>query len=172
MEQWREIPGFPGYQISDQGRVLGLRGLIMRQKTKRDNVMSIGLRVSIEGQRIQRCPHVGRLVLITFKGEHPTKNILRHINGNPQDNRLENLVWSTFPANANAAVKRGTMKSGEQSKQSKLTYDKVSEIRERYNLVGTNHLSIEVLSKIHSVNRRTISDVIHWRRWKNPPHKI
>ena len=162
MERWKKIRGFPGYEISSEGRVLGLYGRVLRQKTKRDDSRVVGLYIKRGEKKVQKWAYVGRIVLTAFKGTHPKKNIARHINGDASDNRLVNLEWSTRSENANAGVKRGTIKSGENSPLSKLTNAMVNDIR-----TMSKDASIGSLSKAYGVSRKTITDVIHYRRFQN-----
>jgi hypothetical protein len=46
-------------------------------------------------------PHVHKLVLEAFTGQpRPEGMVCCHVNGNPSDNRLENLRWGTLRDNA------------------------------------------------------------------------
>lgn len=103
-EQWREIRGYPDYEVSDRGRVRSWRtprskGRRLRPLMLKFNVVRGRLRVCLwcNGKGKQQLVH--RLVLLTFVGEPPEAHECCHYNGNPQDNRLSNLRWDTRSGN-------------------------------------------------------------------------
>lgn len=71
-----------------------------------------------------------RVVLLAFVGLCPEGMECRHLNGNPSDNRLENLQWGTRQENANDRKRHGTTVTGEKSPTCILTEAQVVEIRE------------------------------------------
>lgn len=80
---------------------------------------------------------VHRLVLEAFVGPCPPGMECCHNNGNPADNRLENLRWDTRSANCLDAVQHGTSpgltsRYGESNPSAKLTLDQVQMIRVAY----------------------------------------
>jgi hypothetical protein len=55
-----------------------------------------------------RTPLVHHLIAETFHGPRPEGMVVRHLNGNPLDNRAENLRWGTYTENNLDAVAHGT----------------------------------------------------------------
>ncbi|MBF6326798.1 MULTISPECIES: NUMOD4 motif-containing HNH endonuclease [Nocardia] len=105
--EWRDIPGFEGrYQASDAGLVRSLaQGRILKPEIQSQDRH---MRVALYGDHGRRRALVHRLVLETFVGPAPSdRPICRHLNGNPQDNRLANLQWSTHSQNAIDKVEHG-----------------------------------------------------------------
>ena len=94
-EQWRDIPGYVlRYMVSDQGRVFSM----CRRKWKflKPGRMPCGhVSVMIDGKSRQ----VHELVLTTFVGPRPPGMLARHLNGIPNDNRLDNIEWNTKSVN-------------------------------------------------------------------------
>lgn len=92
MEQWREVPGFPGYMVSDMGRIKGRRpaGRIMQCPRGANGY----LRVCLSDRK---CHLVHRLVLLAFIGESSLQ--VNHKNGEKADNRLSNLEYCTGSEN-------------------------------------------------------------------------
>ena len=92
-EIWKDIKGFEGvYQISNLGRLAkrskgGFR--VLSTKNSKGDYLSV---VLSDGDEI-RYSRIHRLVYETFVGEIPSgkKYNIHHINGDKQDNRLENL---------------------------------------------------------------------------------
>lgn len=101
----RPILGYPGYSITQDGRVWS-------DKTHRflAGAKKCGYRIVL--LRKEGKPHfkrVHRLVLETFVGPCPEEMECRHLNGRRADNRLENLVWGTRSENTKDAVRHGTL---------------------------------------------------------------
>lgn len=102
MEQeiWKDIEEFKDYyQISNLGRVRSKErylytrtypSQIIRQRIGNNNCVQVRLR----NGKSQVSRSVAKLVLLTFKGE-PPKNAkqAKHLDGNPNNNRLDNLEW-------------------------------------------------------------------------------
>lgn len=98
VEVWKDIPGKPGYRVSDQGRVIGPRGKILKP-----SVLSNGyLQVHVRGEEL-----VHRLVLFAFVGPCPPGMQTLHDNNIKSDNRLSNLSWGTPKQNARDLVASG-----------------------------------------------------------------
>lgn len=117
-ENWRSIEGFPYYEVSSTGRVRSLdrtmrypsgrvmtwRGRILSPKTDSKGAQQVGLRT--EEGRTDTLIH--RLVLLAFVGPCPEGMECCHNNGNPADNRVENLRWDTKSENQKDRRAHGT----------------------------------------------------------------
>lgn len=114
-ESWEPIPGFERfYEVSDLGRVRSLdrvdalgalrQGRILQPSTSPYGHLHVSLYVG--GRRHTRRVH--RLVLEAFAGIAPDGTECCHNNGDPTDNRLENLRWDTPGANRLDSVGHGT----------------------------------------------------------------
>ena len=105
-EIWKPIKGYEGlYEVSNKGRVANLnyhgkkgKRVVMKQNRK-PGYITAGLR-DRDG-KVRTLP-VHRLVGIAFLPP-PTKERtqINHINGDKQDNRVENLEWCTAKENHN-----------------------------------------------------------------------
>lgn len=117
-EEWKPIPGYEGwYEASSLGRIRGVdRVVIMKNgherpltgkirtlsKAKRGGYLSVCLRK--EGTRKTYTVH--RLIMRTFIGEPPEgKNEVDHIDGNRENNRLDNLEYVSKQENYMRMVK-------------------------------------------------------------------
>ena len=97
-EIFMDIPDYEGlYQASNLGRIRNNKGQIMKQRKDRDGYMIINLRK--DGK--MKTHRVHRLIISSFKSNPENKSQVNHINENKEDNRLNNLEWST-PAENNA----------------------------------------------------------------------
>lgn len=139
-EEWRDIPGFPLYQVSNLGRVRTRRPWGPHERPRRHwhvlkpwannrGYLSVALcRVSHE-RGVNRLIH--RLVLEAFVGPCPPGMEARHLLSNDvTDNRLCNLSWGTRSQNQGDRVAHGTDRRGSRHYLTRLTEDDVRRIRE------------------------------------------
>ena len=178
-EQWKEIPGFEGYEISDQGRVrsywsrihLGVGiGTHMMIANKPQRIMKQNQRSGYpfvvftqKGQSTTRNIH--RLVLTVFVGPCPLGMESCHEDGNPANPSLQNLRWDTHQNNEADKNHHGTVMFGENHTQSKLTETQVKEIRRLASLGYSN----KKLGEMFAVSRSTILLIVKRLRWKRTP---
>lgn len=105
MENWKKIEKYPGYEVSDQGRIKSFKtskeGRILQGKNCKGYV---GIDFRVNGETVQDLVH--RVVLSTFAPVEGWENLtVNHKNGNKTDNRLENLEWCTLSENTAHARK-------------------------------------------------------------------
>lgn len=100
----RPIPGFPGYFVTFDGKVIGRRGWRLRP-TRTDSGHRLVM-LYLDGKPIGRLVH--RLVLEAFVGPCPDGMEACHGDGDPDNNRLTNLRWDTRSANQMDSVRHGT----------------------------------------------------------------
>jgi hypothetical protein len=119
MAQWRPVVGFEGYyEIADDGQVRGCQRTVgaANGKTKVIKAKPMNLMRARSGHLALECykdAHrqrfmVHRLVLMTFIGPCPEGMEACHRNGNPAENRVENLYWGTRSDNVRDAIEHGT----------------------------------------------------------------
>ena len=105
-EEWREVVGFPCYQVSNKGRVVSKRGnttKLLRPATNPNGYHVVSLAEGSKyGEGKQYTKQVHRLVAEAFIGKAPEdKQFIDHIDTNPLNNVPENLRWVTAEENAN-----------------------------------------------------------------------
>lgn len=115
IEEWRTIPGYEGvYEVSSIGRVRSLARIDMRGRRVRARILSqwshpsghINVKLSLNGN--SKLGKVHRLVLMSFVGPPPAEHEALHGDGNPANNRVENLSWGTRSENQYDRVRHGT----------------------------------------------------------------
>lgn len=136
-EMWRDIPGYEGaYQVSSLGRVRSLPrfvpvydsvrgisyarpcpGIILRQA-----VCDRAGHVSVHLGKYCRGIPVHQLVMLAFHGYPPAGMEAMHLNGDPKDNRPENLKYGTHSENMIDMYRNGKGRL-------KLTPEEVRQIR-------------------------------------------
>ena len=109
----RDVPGFPGYRVSDLGivyserRARGLTGPWRALRPSTDAKGYLGLTLCADGYR-RRKVRIHRLVAETFIPNPDVLPCVRHLNGDPQDNRATNLAWGTYLDNEHDKRAHGT----------------------------------------------------------------
>lgn len=102
MPEWRVIPGFPKYEVSDWGEVRNrATGAVRKQQTHRKGHRLIH---AYPGDRVL---YVHRAMAAAFLGPVGGK-VVRHLDGNPANNTLSNLAIGTQSENMYDAVRHGT----------------------------------------------------------------
>lgn len=115
-EIWLDLPGFEGlYEVSNMGRVRGLprttsdgKSLKFRYLTGRphDKTGYIHFGVGVDSRRYTLMVH--RAICEAFNGPPlPGKPNALHRNGDPSDNRPENLYWGNQSDNNYDSVAHG-----------------------------------------------------------------
>jgi hypothetical protein len=122
-EVWVAVKGYEGYyQVSNRGRVKSLvrkvpwggkwfytvRGKLLKRATYNGPY----LRVHLNKDGKETLASVHRLVLEAFAGSCPKGMEACHNDGDPQNNRLENLRWDTEKNNQSDRNKHGTSLTG------------------------------------------------------------
>jgi|SRR5690554_230115 len=97
-ELWRNIDGYPEYQVSNLGRVKSKRKILKPHKTKKGY-----LRVNIRGKNLR----VHRLVAEAFIPNPSKKPEVNHIDGDKTKNFVENLEWCSGQENINHSFEKG-----------------------------------------------------------------
>ena len=180
MEKWKSVTGYEDfYEISNTGRVkrLGREVHTNNQhgpcvKTLSEKILNPqqtekGYMVVVlsNGGTTQK-HRVHRMVLDAFCGECPDGHEACHNNGDPSDNRIENLRWDTRRNNRLDMKKHGTMPDhrGTNHPLSRLNNEKVNAIRILYSKTNARQRD---LAYLFDVSLATINGVLAKRTWSH-----
>jgi transcriptional regulator with XRE-family HTH domain len=107
-ERWKPVARWPDYEVSDHGRIRSFR-------RKADGVITLGGKIASGYRQVtlrrddeRKRFSVHQLVLRAFVGSPGPEQICRHLNGIPDDNRLENLKWGSQQDNADDRALHGS----------------------------------------------------------------
>lgn len=111
MEEWREIKDFPGYQISNTGkvrsRVNNRHGLGTEYHELSPYTSQLGYKSIQMGRGNRRSIH--QLVASAFIPNPCNLPLVRHLDDNPRNNNVDNLAWGTQTDNMQDCVKHGRL---------------------------------------------------------------
>jgi hypothetical protein len=178
-EIFKPIPGFPGYDVSDQGRVRSYikvmgPGMVAIVDTPQ-RILTGTLHNSSKGgkliyyrrvclsQHISICIHT--LVLLAFVGPSPPEMECRHLDGDSLNNHLYNLRWGTRSENALDKTRHGTHwnQRGMNGPNTKLNDNQVIQVRELHSHGWTQ----KKIGIMFDVSRTTVKHIIHRKTWKH-----
>ena len=107
-EIWKDIPGYEGeYQASNLGRIKSLSRMVrchggyrrVRERILKQHVRDQGGHLGCSLGHRHHNIGVHRAIALAFIGAPPEGMEVLHINGNPTDNRPENLRYGTQQEN-------------------------------------------------------------------------
>lgn len=161
-EVWKPVVGFEGlYEVSNLGRVLSLprqntTGGIISQRPCKSGHLTVSLWKGGKG----KTHYVHHIVLEAFVGECPTGEQCRHLDGVPDNNRLDNLKWGTRAENYEDSVNHGTAARGERSGNAKLCELDVWLIR---NIDALQ----QQIADFFEISQGHVSELRNGKKWKH-----
>jgi transposase-like protein len=176
------VEGFPGYYVARDGAVYSAKKLREREPLRMLKPGKTGpgyhkYGFVRDGKTITVLLH--RVVASAFLVRtSPDERVVRHLDGNPDNNRCENLAWGTQLDNIHDKWRHGTMATGdrnglrvhpesvlrgERSTSAKLKDAEVREIRERLMLGETG----DSLAREFGVVKTTISAIRRAKNWRH-----
>lgn len=157
-EHWREIEGFPRYDVSSEGRVR------TKRKRKAPRILLGGTTPPMGYRRVE---YIHTLVLEAFVGPRPENHQGCHNDGDTQNNSATNLRWGTSQENNADKIKHGTDRRGERMSD-KLTDESIRCIRAEPEFRGVQTM----LAKAFDVNPATIAFIRQGVTWKHVPQYL
>ena len=149
----RPISSAPGYAVTADGEVYR-DGAPVRCSLTAKGYRKLTIR-TLSGRRTVR---VSGVVCAAYHGERPPGHEVRHLNGRRDDDRADNLRWSTHAENCADKVAHGTAQRGERNPKARLTEAQVRTIRASQESAGR-------LAQVFGVKPGTVRAVRARRRW-------
>lgn len=107
VEEWRTVADAPDYEVSNLGRVRSNKGKTPRVLSSGANGWGYSTHtLYVHGETTFTYAHT--LVLAAFVGPRPAGMDARHLDGNPGNNRLDNLAYGTRAENMQDKRRHGT----------------------------------------------------------------
>ena len=141
-EEWRPIPGFPGYEVSARGRLRSLDRLV---ETSNHAGPMISYRTGcilspyldrgyyqhvLHGPEGRKCLTANVAVALAWHGPRPTpEHEAAHFDGDRVNNTPGNIRSATASENCADRIRHGTQPRGEQHGNAKLSDRDIREIR-------------------------------------------
>ena len=133
MEEWKDIPAYQGkYQVSNLGNVKSLNynrtgeEKILKPVKGRDNYLHVYLCKNGKQKNIK----IHRLVAEAFIPKIDGKEFVDHIDGNRQNNNVNNLRWCTQAENNSFDLARKHMSEAKQGRKNYM-YGKTGKLHHR-----------------------------------------
>lgn len=134
-EVYKDIEGYPGYQVSNKGNVRSNRHVGKRKydpsepyhKVEPVNYGCGRSGICLSNGRKRKCISIGRLVAEAFIPNDNNYPLVRHLNDVPYDNNVNNLAWGTYKENSEDSKRNGTAERFNRRKYVKVTDLKTGE---------------------------------------------
>jgi len=177
IEEWRDIPGYEGYQASNLGWVRGCRNnrgeltdewRVMKPTIRKSN----GYRIQTlkrDGDRKPVQKHLHQWITLAFHGPPGPRQQVRHLDGDKTHNYLSNLRYGTAQENALDKIEHGTQQRGEGHPSSKLTERDVEVIHDAI----SRQIPQNMIAAVFGIYPTVISKIKRgelWE-WSHPNHQ-
>lgn len=166
MEVWKPIKGYETYyEVSNYGNVRNLKtGYVMKKRHTYDGYVKVTLTVNYKAKDFR----VHRLVAETFIPNEHNKETVNHIDGNKDNNNVNNLEWADRHEQLEHAYKLGLKKPdrGCDNCNSKFTAEQVRYIKKHY-IPQSKEYGTVALGKKFGVNNSTIGDIVRGVTYKD-----
>lgn len=183
-EEWRIIPGYPAYEVSNRGRVRSIprqiryfsnqwRRWVVRWApghVRKPHVVDDRgvVDVDLHGRFVA----IHRLVLLAFSGPCPDGKQACHFPDNsPSHNCIENLRWGTPVENCEDRDIHGNTRRGSAVNTSKLSASQVQAVRQFFNRPipkgQQRRKGVSALANELGVSTTALYLIVHRKNWKH-----
>lgn len=172
IEEWRTIPNFPDYIISNLGKI---KRTTTQGRWKAGHLIKFGTNgkypmVLLFSQDHRKPRYIHRLLLEAFIGPCPDGKECNHKDGNRENYSLSNLEWITKSENGLHAYRTGLKKSrigcpGKKGEKHPLHKLKDGEVYLIKKLLASHKFFHSFIAKMFRVNRVTITYIAIGKNW-------
>lgn len=166
MSEWRSIPGYPDYEVSDQGQVRSFKSgsaVLMRGGRTQCRMGYIRFTLTnVKGKKVLRNLHT--LVLEAFVSPRPIGKWGLHRDGDVTRNDVSNLYWGSPSDNGFDRVSHGNSGRGAQNPRATLSENEVADIRRAYRAGGVKQSDLGLR---YGVQQAHISRIVRGESWSH-----
>ena len=163
-EVWKVIPNYPNYEVSNYGRVRSWtnwkKGELMSAQQQGRGAY---YQVRLSHKKHSTSINIHTLVMSAFVGERQKGMEVRHLDGNPANNHLDNLAYGTAKENGQDRIKHKTTASGIKNWNSKLIPADIYLVR----LLDSFGWGKIAIAKVVGVSRGNIYKILNGTAWKH-----
>lgn len=169
--EYRDIDGFPGYKIGNDGSVWsswsthGVHPVSWKQMKPQPMARGkrAGSTISFHRGGKIHTKIIARIVLQAFVGQCPAGLEACHNDGDPSNNTPRNLRWDTHTANMQDMVRHGRSARGERAGAAKVTDADVIWIRSMAN----EDMPVKDIAALCGLHPAHVSRIIHGAKWEH-----
>lgn len=156
--QWRFIADLPDYEVSNSGLILHIWSGAPIPTCKTNNGY-LKTNLILNGARYSQLVH--RIVMREFVGD--SKLQVNHIDGNKENNCLENLEYATQSENIRHGFEIGLYnRKGENNPAAKLKKEQVGMIRD---LTANGKISQRKIALLFGISQSSVSKITNGKKW-------
>jgi len=172
--EWKEVLNSDGsYWVSEAGHVYSLKSDRMLSPRLRGSCKPGGSYPAVllyygVGEAFRKDESVHKLMMEAFVRPQEKGEVVDHIDGNPLNNTLANLRYTTPQGNADNAVRLDHQGKGERNGRALLNAEQVLEIRELFK----EGFTAPQIARHYPVTVSTLNSIKHRKLWKHLPATI
>jgi hypothetical protein len=156
IEEWKE---YNGYKVSNYGKVINKGGKILTTNTDCHGYVVTSI-IDYGGKKIKGMHRIVATVFIPNPNNLPEVN---HIDGNKENNKVDNLEWCTHDYNMKHQSEVLQRTNGDKHYHNVVTEEQAIEI---YNLCKEGDLLYKEIAEMYGVFPQEVSRIATMRKWK------
>lgn len=156
----RAVPGFPGYEVESNGRVISMKSGKPHVMKPRPHKAGYKI-VTLCGPDGQRTFTIHRLIASVFLPNEANLPCVRHLDGDKTNNAVINLAWGSYADNEADKVAIGRRRYG----TAKMKLNRTA--RDRARAMFDDGASRLEIAQAMNVDRSTISRLLNGKTWTN-----
>lgn len=161
-EIWKQIPGHVRYHVSNFGRVaVQLKDGSFKGRKLNSATPYLSFSVAAPKGQKQTCFYVHNIVAKLFIGDRPPGMVIRHLDGNRYNNRVDNLCYGYPEENWND-TKKHKCHAGSRNGRSKINEREAKIIR---SLIHEN-VSLASIARSFSISEAAVRFIKSGKHWK------
>ena len=162
MENWKQINHI--YEVSNTGLVRNyLTGRILKQQSNQNGQITVLLSDNGKDKRIL----VSRLVAKAFIPNPNNYPKVMHMDDNPANNNVDNLMWGTQKMNMHDMIAKGRSKRVITDDMVKFIRQNHYKVVNQYETIPNGKYTSTQLAKMFGVSKSAILPILNFKRYKN-----